>query len=57
MRRASGKIYLDLGNDCIERLGTVPISGSITQKVAVEIGLPQRPRRVLVNARHDVLSR
>lgn len=50
-------IYLDLGNDRIERLGTVPISGPIVQKVSVEIGLPQRPRRVLVNAMHDVLSR
>jgi hypothetical protein len=50
-------IYLDLGNDRIERLGTVPVSGSVTQKVAVEIGLPQRPRRILVNAMHDVLSR
>jgi len=50
-------IYLDLGNDRIERLGTVPLSGSATQKVAAEIELPQRPRRVMINAMHDVLSR
>jgi hypothetical protein len=50
-------IYLDLGDDRIERLGLLPLSGPVTQKVSVEIELPQRPRRVVINARHDVLSR
>ena len=49
-------IYLDLGNDRMERLGTIPVTGSATQNVSVELELPQRPRRVLINARHDVLS-
>ncbi len=50
-------IYVDLGNDRIERLGTVPLAGSVIQKVGAVIEMPQRPRRVLINAMHDVLSR
>lgn len=50
-------IYLDLGDDRIERLGLLPLSGPVTQRVSVEIELPQRPRLALINARHDVLSR
>jgi hypothetical protein len=50
-------IYLDFGDEKIERLGLLPLSGPVTQKVSVEIELPQRPRRVVINARHDVLSR
>jgi aminopeptidase N len=50
-------IYIDLGNDRVGRLGTIAITGSTTAKVSVEVNLPQRPRRVLINAMHDVLSR
>lgn len=50
-------IYLDFGDEKIERLGLLPLSGPVTQKVSVDIELPQRPRRVVINARHDVLSR
>jgi hypothetical protein len=50
-------IYIDFGNDRVGRLGTVAITGSTTAKVSVEVNLPQRPRRVLINAMHDVLSR
>jgi len=55
--RTSVPIYLDLGNDRITKLGSVVITGSTTAKMSVEVNLPQRPRRVLVNAMHDVLSR
>ena len=50
-------IYLDLGNDRIVRLGTAPVIGSTTAKMSAEVNLPQRPRRVLINAMHDVLTR
>jgi aminopeptidase N len=50
-------IYLDLGNDRIPRLGSVAVTGATTVKVNVEVGLPQKPRRVLINGFHDVLSR
>jgi len=50
-------IYLDFGNDRVGRLGTIAITGSATAKLSVEVNLPQRPRRALINAMHDVLSR
>jgi Peptidase family M1 domain len=50
-------IYIDFGNDKVSRLGTVALTGPTTSKMSVEVNLPQRPRRVLINAMHDVLSR
>jgi len=50
-------LYLDLGNDRFARLGTVPVIGSTTSKLSVDVSLPQKPRRVVINAMHDVLSR
>jgi aminopeptidase N len=55
--RTAVPIYLDLGNERIVRLGSATITGSTTSKMSVDVNLPQRPRRVLVNAMHDVLSR
>ncbi len=55
--RTSVPIYLDFGNDRIVRLGVGTITGSTTSKLSVDIGLPQRLRRALINAMHDVLSR
>jgi hypothetical protein len=49
-------IYVDFGNDRVERLGTVALTGSVAQKISAEVEFAQRPRRVLINARHDVLS-
>jgi len=43
--------------DRVGRLGTIAITGSATAKLSVEVNLPQRPRRALINAMHDVLSR
>ena len=50
-------VYLEFGDDRLQRLGMVPLKGAVTQKLSVEVELPQRPRRVIVNARNDVLSR
>ena len=50
-------IYLDFGNDKVGRLGTIAVTGSATAKLSVEVNLPQRPKRALINAMHDVLSR
>ena len=50
-------VYLDLGNDRIERLGTVPVSGSATVKLNVDVAIPAKPRRATINAFHDVLTR
>jgi aminopeptidase N len=50
-------IYLDFGNDKTARLGTIALIGSTTQKVTVEVALPQKPRRVFINGYHDVLTK
>jgi hypothetical protein len=50
-------VYLDLGNDRLERLGTIPVIGSSSVKLNVDINIPIKPRRALVNSFHDVLAR
>jgi hypothetical protein len=55
--RTSVPIYLDFGNDRFVRLGVGTIVGSTISKLSVEVSLPQKPRRAVVNAMHDVLSR
>jgi hypothetical protein len=50
-------IYLDLGNDRLGRLGSIQVAGSNAVKVSVEVALPQKPRRVFINAHHEVLAR
>jgi hypothetical protein len=50
-------IYLDLGGDRMPRLGSIAVTGSTTAKVSVDVSLKQKPRRVLINGFHDVLSR
>jgi|SoiMethySBSTD1v2_1073268.scaffolds.fasta_scaffold00601_20 peptidase M1-like protein len=50
-------IYLDLGNDRLERLGTVPVTGSSTFKLNVDVNIPIKPRRAVINSFHDVLTR
>ena len=46
-------VYLDFDGKLM-RLGTVPIAGNGTKEFQVR--LPQKPKRVLVNAFHDVLA-
>jgi len=55
--RSRVPIYLDLGNDRLGRLGSIAIAGSNTVKVNVDVALPQKPRRVFINAHHEVLAR
>ncbi len=55
--RSRVPIYLDFGGERLPRLGSVAITGATTVKVNVEVSLPQKPRRVLINGFHDVLSR
>jgi aminopeptidase N len=50
-------VYLDFGEDRLQRLGMVTLKGPATQNLSVEVELPQRPRRAILNARNDVLSR
>jgi hypothetical protein len=50
-------IYIDFGDDRLGFLGSIAVTGSTTQKLSVTANLPQKPRRVLINAHYDVLSR
>jgi hypothetical protein len=55
--RTSVPIYLEFGNERFVRLGVGTIVGSTTSKMSADVALPQKPRRVVINAMHDVLSR
>ena len=50
-------IYIDFGDDRLGFLGSIAVTGSTSQKLSVTANLPQKPRRVIINAHHDVLSR
>jgi hypothetical protein len=46
-------IYMDFDGN-IMRVGSVPLTGNQTSPVKVL--LPKKPKRVLLNAHHDILS-
>jgi hypothetical protein len=48
-------IYLDLDGSKIVRLGDVKMFGSSTSD-EIKVPLPQKPKRVLINANYDVLA-
>lgn len=50
-------IYADFGGDTIAQMGSVRLIGTTSQPIDVEIALPQPPRRVVINAMHEVLAR
>jgi hypothetical protein len=50
-------LYVDFGRDNLARLGQVIITGNRDLPVDFEIPLPTAPRRVVINALGDVLSR
>ena len=49
-------IYLDFGDNVV-KFGAVALSGPTSQALNGQFPLPRSPRRVLVNAMHDVLAR
>jgi aminopeptidase N len=49
-------IYLDFGKDGMARLGGVRLVGSGSQDVDLVVKLPAKPKRVVLNAHHDVLA-
>jgi Peptidase family M1 domain len=50
-------LYLDFGGDKLARLGQVRLMGQTPTTIDIEVPLPTAPRRVVVNALHDVLAR
>jgi hypothetical protein len=50
-------IYADFGNDAVVSIGSVRLVGTTTQKIDVALPLPRVPKRIVINAFHDVLAR
>jgi hypothetical protein len=50
-------IYADFGNDAIVSIGSVRLVGTTTQQIDVALPLPRVPKRIVINAFHDVLAR
>jgi hypothetical protein len=55
--RTQVPIYLDFGDERVQRLGFIQVIGSTTQKLSLDLSIPRKPRRVLINAHNDVLTR
>ena len=55
--RALVPIYVEFGKGELARIGVLPFVGPKTIPVEVEVPLPRKPKRALVNALHDVLAR
>lgn len=55
--RALLPVYVEFGKGELSRFGTVPLIGRQEVPVDVVIRLPQKPKRALVNALHEVLAR
>lgn len=55
--RSLTHLYVEFPKGEIAHLGVLPLIGSSTTPVDVTVKLPKPPKRVLVNAYHDVLSR
>jgi hypothetical protein len=51
------QVYAEFSKDEVMRLGTLSLAGSSTSPLDVTIGLPKTPKRIVLNAFHDVLSR
>jgi hypothetical protein len=50
-------VYLVFDKNSFARLGQVLLVGNASKPVDIELALPKKPRSVVVNAMHDVLSR
>lgn len=49
-------LYLDFGKDGMARLGGVRLVGTGPLDVDIKLKLPAKPKRVVLNAHHDVLA-
>ncbi len=50
-------LYFDFGKGDLARFGMVAMVGSGSKAVDATLTVPRRPRRVVLNARHEVLAR
>ena len=49
-------LYVDLGKDSYGMFGRAPMRGEMSRDIDVTLPLPKKPKRVVANAYHDVLS-
>lgn len=50
-------VYIVYDKTAVSRLGSIRLVGNTTQDVDLEVALPKRPKSVVINAMHDVLTR
>lgn len=50
-------LYIELDGDRLIRTGTIRVTGPRTETIDAQLSLPGAPRRVRINAMHDVLTR
>ena len=50
-------LYADLGKEGIFQIATVRLIGTTPQAIDTQVPMPKMPKRILVNAYHDVLAR
>lgn len=50
-------LYVDFGKDRLAQVGRLPFAGPGKKNVDVTVKLPEKPKRVLVNAKWEVLAR
>jgi hypothetical protein len=55
--RAAAHLYADFGKGEIAHIGAVRLSGKTTLPVDITLRLPKEPKKILLNALHDVLTR
>ena len=50
-------IYIAYDKGAVSRLGGILLIGNTSQPVDLEVSLPKRPKGVVINAMHDILTR
>lgn len=50
-------LYVDLGKGDVMRFGIIAMVGSATKPIDATFKVPRQPKRVVLNARHEVLAR
>jgi hypothetical protein len=50
-------VYLVFDKGAMSRLGGILLVGNTSKSVDLEVALPKRPKSVVINAMHDILSR
>jgi hypothetical protein len=55
--RSAAHVYADFGKGEIAHIGSVRLAGKTTLPVDIALKLPKEPKKIVLNALHDVLTR